>query len=436
MLPAATARMAANPPFVPLEQTVKRPRVPLPVLWSSFFAAITALSVASSPVHGAAGDAVSQALRLPNASLVVEERGRPALSYQPDRPMVPASTMKILTSLAAIDRWGMDHRFHTDFYRSADGWLWVKGHGDPYLVSEELDRVAKALKSRGVGPFAGIGTDDSLFAPSVEIAGRSDSDNPYDAPVTALAVNFNTVSLVRIGKGVRSAEPQTPLTPLARRLGARLPAGEQRINLKERALALRYFAEVLGAKLTEADIAVGEGVRNGPVPPGSRLVYRHENSRTLRAVLASMLKYSNNFIANDLFLLLGGKGDGRAIRSEDAQRAAAAWVGKTFAWRGYRIEDGAGLSRGNRLSARQLLEAVKAFAPYRDLLPEHTDSVRAKTGTLTGVSCYAGFVERKGRWEPFSLMINQPVGYDFRLRVASELANAPDVGRLCPKGSC
>jgi D-alanyl-D-alanine carboxypeptidase len=66
--------------------------------------------------------------------------------------MVPASTMKILTSLAAIDRWGMDHRFHTDFYRSADGWLWVKGHGDPYLVSEELDRVAKALKSRGVGP--------------------------------------------------------------------------------------------------------------------------------------------------------------------------------------------------------------------------------------------------------------------------------------------
>jgi serine-type D-Ala-D-Ala carboxypeptidase/endopeptidase (penicillin-binding protein 4) len=382
------------------------------------------------------GDAISRALKLPDASLLVEDRGRAVLAYQPDRPMVPASTMKLLTALAAINRWGLNHRFQTDFFRGTDGWLWVKGFGDPYLISEELDLIAKAIKGQGIAELAGIGTDDSYFAPSVEIAGRSGSDNPYDAPMTALAANFNTVSLLRVGKIVRSGEAQTPLTPLARQLGAHLPAGEQRINLEERALALRYFAELLAAKLNAAGISVGSGMRSGTVPPGARLLYRHQNSHTLQSVLAAMLEYSNNFIANDLFLLLGDTGEGRAIRTEQAKWAMAAWANQTFAWRGYRIEDGAGLSHDNRLSARQLLDVVKAFTPYRDLLPEHEESVRAKTGTLSGVSCYAGFVQRKGRWEPFSLMINQPVSYDFRLHLATDLRSEPKIDGLCPGGVC
>jgi D-alanyl-D-alanine carboxypeptidase/D-alanyl-D-alanine-endopeptidase (penicillin-binding protein 4) len=377
------------------------------------------------PAFSDAGGAVARLLRLPKASLLVEERGKPVLSYQPDRPMMPASTMKLLTALAAIDRWGLDHRFDTDFLKTPDGWLWVKGKGDPYLVSEELDLVARALKARGISRLAGIGIDDSLFAPDLDIDGRSGTSNPYDAPVTAVAANFNTVNLVRVGNGLRSAEMQTPLTPVARELGARLPAGEQRINLEERPLALRYFRELLAAKLTTAGVVVGSGGRSGAAPASARLVYRHHNSRNLRAVLASMLKYSNNFIANDLFLLLGDKGDGRAISTREAQAAIKVWVNKRFAWSGFRIEDGAGLSRGNRLSARQLLDLVKAFAPYQALLPEQEDGIRAKTGTLQGVSCYAGFVYRSGRWDPFSLMVNQPVDYNFRLRVAAELANAP-----------
>ena len=372
-----------------------------------------------------AADALSRVLAMPKASLLVEEGGREAISRQPDRPMIPASTMKIVTALRAIQRWGLDHRFRTDFHRTDDNWLWITGLGDPYLVSEELDLVVATLKQQGLRSVAGVGADDSLFAADVEIAGRSSSNNPYDAPVTALAVNFNTINVVRSREGVRSAEPQTPLTPLARQLAQPLASGTHRINLQERELALRYAGELLAAKLSAAGIHVGGGLRTGRAPAGAAQIYRHHGSRNLRAVIESMLEYSNNFIANDLFLLLGDDGDGQPLSTAKAQRAADAWARKTFGWRDHRIEDGAGLSPGNRLSARQLLDAVKAFAPYRELLPSQNGRVRAKTGTLSGVSTYAGFVQRNGGWEPFSLLINQPAPHALRLDVADELAGAP-----------
>jgi len=393
-------------------------------------AAVTSASAAGG------GDPVAQVLALPKASLMLEEGGRTRIARRPDTPMIPASTMKILTALAAIQRWGLDHRFHTDLFRSGDGWLWVKGWGDPYLISEELDLVVRALKTAGLDSVAGVGADDSYFGSDVEISGRSSSDNPYDAPVTALAANFNTLTIAKSKGAVSSAEAQTPITPLGRELGQRLGSGKHRINLAQREPAVRYFGELMAAKLAAQGIEVGAGRRVGRVPAGAERIHRHHNSRDLRAMLAAMLEYSNNFIANDLFLLLGDRGDGATVSTAAAQRTAAAWASKTFGWSDFRIEDGAGLSRDNRLSARQLLQAVKAFAPYRDLLPKHKGQVSAKTGTLKGVSCYAGFVQRKGRWEPFSLLINEPVDYNLRLRVAETLARTPDLERYCPGGGC
>lgn len=332
--------------------------------------------------------------------------------------------MKILTAYAALETWGPSYRFETEFFQDRAGWLWVKGYADPYLVSEELDRIVRALKRSGIGRVAGIGLDDSFFSPEVEIAGRSSSDNPYDAPVTALAANFNTINLVRSGDSIRSAEAQTELTPTARRFGLAGGSGKQRVNLRERPIAIRYFGELLAAKLSAAGIAVGDGQKNGPLPSSARQVYRHANSRTLSEMLAPMLKYSNNFIANALFLRLA-EPDGRGqVSMSAAQSAMTRFARGRFGWRDFRIDDGAGLSRANRLSARQLVELVEAFAPYRELLPaqDGDPAVRAKTGTLRGVSCYAGFVRRSGRWAPFALLINQPVEYNLRRRVASSLA--------------
>lgn len=384
----------------------------------------------------AEGSAVARALALPQASLLVEEAGKPVIAHQADRPMVPASTMKVLTALAAIARWGLDHHFETRLLRDGEGRLWVQGAGDPYLVSEELDLMAKAVRESGVTSVAGVGADDSLFAPTLDIPGRSDSDNPYDAPVTALAANFNTLNLRVKGGDVASAEPQTPLTPLAQRLGRSMANGTQRVNLKDKGLGARYFAELLSAKLEAAGVRVTGEPRVGRVPAGARPLLSHRNSRDLRAMLAAMLEYSNNFVANGLFLKLADRGDGGPITIAQAQQAMAGWIDKSFRWRDDRVEDGAGLSRGNRLSARQLVEVLGAFAPYRNLLPRQGDLILAKTGTLTGVSTYAGYVNRDGRWTPFSLLINQPVDAGLRKQVAVDLARAADLRALCPGASC
>jgi D-alanyl-D-alanine carboxypeptidase/D-alanyl-D-alanine-endopeptidase (penicillin-binding protein 4) len=383
--------------------------------------AVCALLAASA----AAADPIRQALALGDASLVVAEKGRMVIADNADRGMVPASTMKLVTALAAIERWGLDHRFTTEFRQAADGRLWVVGKGDPYLVSEELDEAVRALKRAGIGSVKGIGLDDTLFVAGDRIPGRSASHNPYDAPVTALAANFNTVNVIVSGGSVRSAEVQTQLTPTARRMGAAMGGGKQRVNLKTRDNALRHFGELLELKLQSAGIRVNGDVQIGRAPAGSKLVLTHRNSRPLSTVVENMLKYSTNFVANDLFLLLGEQG-GQSSMAQ-SQRVVEDWARRKFGWRDFAIEDGAGLSRGNRLSGRQLIEVLDALAPHRNLVSaqEGNPNVRAKTGTLRGVSCYAGWVRRGGDWAPFSLLINQPVAYGFRNQVASALASTP-----------
>ena len=385
---------------------------------------VLALLIFGSATAATPTDPIAQVKGMAQASLLLQDQGRDLIAYQADTARVPASTMKLLTAFAALETWGRDYRFETDFYRDADNWLWVKGYADPYLVSEELDRIVAALQSKGVREVAGIGLDDSFFGPDVEIAGRSSSDNPYDAPVTALAANFNTLNLIREGDQVRSAEPQTPLTATARRFGLAGGPGKQRVNLREHDTALRYFSELLTAKLTAAGIRVGEPRRTAPVPRQAQRIYRHANSRTLVQMVEPMLKYSNNFVANALFLRLAQPEGTGQVTMTAARRAMTAFARQRFGWSEIVIEDGAGLSRGNRLSARQLVELLDAFAPYRELLApqDGNPKVRAKTGTLRGVSTYAGYVRRDGHWATFALLINQPVDTGLRRRVASSLA--------------
>lgn len=360
-------------------------------------------------------------MQLKQASVhVLNSSGDRLIASNPQLPLVPASTIKLLTAYLAIKTWGLQHRFSTEFYLDDNNNLWIKGLGDPYLISEELDIIVAQLKKLGLNTINNLNLDSSFFDANIQVDGQSSSNNPYDAPLGALAVNFNTIN-VRVGKqGTISAEAQTPITPLAKQLSAGLVRGKHRINLGSADLGPRYFAEIFSAKLRQQRIIVSGSVGFSSTPQEIPLYYRHRSSRTLEAVIAAMLKYSNNFIANQLYLLIGAEHHSSA-NMRQSSTAFKRFTLSTFGWKNMSIHEGAGLSRHNSMSAQQLTDLLVRMKPYAHLLPEKEAGIVAKTGTLNGVKTYAGYFRSNNELLPFAIMINSNVSWEFRRRVAQQL---------------
>jgi D-alanyl-D-alanine carboxypeptidase/D-alanyl-D-alanine-endopeptidase (penicillin-binding protein 4) len=315
------------------------------------------------------------------------------LDINGDRPFVPASTLKVFTTLLAAEHLGLDMRFGTEVYQAGDR-LIVRGTGDPYLVSEELDRLAGELETRLDGrTYDGIVIDDSFFAPGISIPGVGGSDNPYDAPNSATAVNFNTINVRRSGTKIVSAEAQTPLTPLAESLAQRHKIESAlRINLGGHGdEAARYAGELIAAKLRTHGIAIHERVSEGKAPAQPPL-YVHHNTRTLGEVCREMLYYSNNFVANQIFLAIGAHVAGPPASLEKSVAVAQRYVAAHPQLRGITVTEGSGLSYDDRVTAPAMAALLRMFVPYRYLLKEK-DGVSHKTGTLQITKTLVGYLD-------------------------------------------
>ncbi len=380
------------------------------------------LTVSASAV---AGNALTAFSALTKAGLIVlDGNGRTVLAKQAGLPLMPASTTKLATAWMALSQWGEAYRFRTQFYiDQATQTLWVKGSGDPYLVSEELDLIARNLQQKGLRQIKAIGLDTSLFQADLVLPGTGATDNPYDAVPTALAANFNTIAVQRSGGRVTSAEALTPLTAFSESFGRSIRSGELRVNTgPDPRNAERYFAELLAAFLQKYGISTGARIVSGHAP-NAPVFYTHSNSRTLAEIVRSMLKYSTNFIANQLILTLSAEHFNRPANAADVQRYMETTLSEKFHWRNFTLADGAGLSRSNRLSPQQLTELLQVFRSWRHLLPEIEPGIYAKSGTLTGVSALAGYFVSRGEWQPFAVVMNENVPYNLRNRIARELAD-------------
>ena len=162
--------------------------------------------------------------------LVVDSKGDELVAQNADKPFTPASVTKLVTSWLALEVLGADYRFETRFYLDAKRVLYIKGGGDPYLISEELAPLATELVAKiGKAPITRIVVDASYYPSNLRIPGIEDDGTAYDALNSALGVNFNTIYAERIGNKVRSAEEQTPITPIAiARFRAKGPPGRRR----------------------------------------------------------------------------------------------------------------------------------------------------------------------------------------------------------------
>ncbi len=344
-----------------------------------------------------------------DAILVGDPEGRVIFSKNVQKKLTPASILKIFTALVAFHFLGEDHRFNTDFYLDRDSNLKVKGYGDPLLLSEILDEISEILITKFVS-IRDIVLDDTYFQHPIVIPGITSSFEPYDAPNGALCVNFNTVNFKRKNNSYVSAEPQTPLLPfvLPRIRQSALDRG--RIILSnEKKEVTRYTGRLLQYFLEKKKVKARGKIKIGRVrKEKDTLIFKYVSRYTLKHIVAELMEYSNNFIANQILIASGVKLDPPGGTLKKGVQAGYFFAKKILKIDDFSFVEGSGISRKNKISADSMYKVLKKFKSYHYLM-RHTDREFYKTGSLKGIRTRAGYIRsRKGGLYSFVVMINTP----------------------------
>jgi len=128
------------------------------------------------------------------------------------------------------------------------------------------------------------------------------------------------------------------------------------------------------------------------VPEGLKPVYVHRQSRPVSKILAELLSASNNYTANQVFLEIGGHRLGGPVSLEKSLKVANEMLAAHGLATAIHLEEGSGISRDNRFTARGLAKVLELFAPHADLLHGH-DGGMNKTGTMDGIRTLAGYAD-------------------------------------------
>ncbi|MEN9544774.1 MAG: D-alanyl-D-alanine carboxypeptidase/D-alanyl-D-alanine-endopeptidase [Pseudomonadota bacterium] len=352
--------------------------------------------------------------QIPESALAVRieplapARGRPPrLSWRADEPLNPASLMKLYTTGTALTSLGPAWTWSTPIYTTGplesgvlQGDLVIVGRGDPSLTLERIWLLLRQVRARGVREIRGdIVLDGSAFAPGEGDPGDFDGERlrPYNVRPDALLLNFKAINLSfqpEPARGVARvvADPALPgvphdvTVPLAAgdcgdwrtalrldtsdpahwRLAGAYPAacGEKQWPLAY-ADARAYNARLLEPMWREAGGTLAGRVREGALPPGASLLTEFA-SPPLAAVVRDINKYSNNVMAQQLFLSLpltaprapspATPAAARAlVQAEVLQRSACEPPAVI-------IDNGSGLSRQSRSSAACLSAWLQALA--------------------------------------------------------------------------
>ncbi len=402
----------------------------------------------------------------------------PILQWNADIGMSPASTMKLLTTFAGLDLLGPDFRWKTSAYADnqpdrgvLSGNLYLRGQGDPKLIPEELVKLVNDVRRAGVDELAGnIVLDHTYFENGLSEAPPLDGDSAraYNVAPDALLYSFKTLTFTLTpdaGNGSVNIDVSPPLAQLqidnqlqVTRGGCgdwkTLSGANIATQTDGRVLASfdgRYAAacgeRVFNiAALTHADFIWGgflalwqqaggktrftPGIREGKVPRQAVLLATHYGP-TLADVVHDIDKYSNNVMARQLFLTIGAEIGRKPASVQQSTEVINRWLARqNLTMPELVIENGSGLSRIERISARnmgRLLQQADANPNggiLRDALPVVgvdgtmrnrltragvAGNAEIKTGTLNDVRAIAGYVEgENGQRFVVVSMINHP----------------------------
>ncbi|MEF7615241.1 D-alanyl-D-alanine carboxypeptidase/D-alanyl-D-alanine-endopeptidase [Aquincola sp. MAHUQ-54] len=428
----------------------------------------------AAPMLPPAVAAVLQRERIPAEALsvVVEEVGAEAnagganaagspparsvrLRHQADRPLNPASLMKLLTTYAALDLLGPAWTWNTPVWLNGevhdgvlDGSLIIQGRGDPKLVLERVWLLLRRVQQAGVREIRGdIVLDGSVFAPPRAAPGDFDNEplRPYNVRADALLLNQKTVvyrftpdtarqvAVVSADPVLAGAAVQAEV-PLAAGAcgdwrGALRARFEEPSNVRfegryaeacgERQWPVAdqqpqtYAARLIAQMWEDAGGRLAGRVREGSAPTATPPSFEFA-SPPLAEVVRDINKYSNNVMAQQLFLTLGLERGGQGS-PEAAREVLLRWLADRLrlpaaALHGLQLDNGSGLSRDTRLTAG-LLSRMLQSAWRSPVMPDLVASLPAtatdgtlrrsqapagrahlKTGSLRDVAGVAGYV--------------------------------------------
>lgn len=393
--------------------------------------------------------------------------GKLVLAHQANMPRNPASVIKLLTSYAALDLLGPSFRWSTQVYayptlntgqNKLNGSLIIKGSGDPSLSYAELNEMASEIKQKWALQeiCCELLLDNSAYEKRAFNAAAFDNKpyRAYNAPAEALMVNLQSL---RLAFSVQGKSIQTAMFPdlpsinkkidvkLSQNLLGQENCGEwkDKLTILRQADSLQvqgsyaadcgdkyidiYWQDGLdlfakawqSAWLNQAGKAQWQSVKSGLTPANAQLLLEHV-SKPLSDIVHDMNKTSNNVAARALYLALARFADSTQAASEAlAERAMRAWI-KSKGWEFSELvlENGAGLSRNERISAEHL-GTLLSHAYQSPVMPELMSSLpvygmdgtlknrkdvalygkaHLKTGSLEGVRAVAGYLlDQKGR---------------------------------------
>ena len=428
---------------------------------------------------------LDQGIPLDHVAIVVQETGprtKPLFALQPEKPMNPASVMKLVTTFAALELLGRDYRWRTEAYLGGalaggtlDGDLILKGGGDPKITVEQWSAFMAALRERGLERVSGdLVLDRSAFRlpPHDPAAFDGEPLKPYNVGPDALLVNFKAVRFRFLpsadGSAVDvAAEPPLPQvavgavpTPVDGPCGDWRTAVAAAIVAQPRAAAAafpgRYPRDcgerdwnvalldvpdsVLGM-FRSGFAAVGGAfagtVREGRAPAGAA-PFAVLESLPLYEIVRDINKLSNNVMARQVFLTLGTASFPPPATIDKSRDAVRAWLAsRKLALPGLVIENGSGLSRNERLTAGGLARLLVAADQSR---------VREEFASSLAVAALDGTVERRfqngnvagqallktGSLEGVRALAGYVIDAAGRRWVVAALVNHPNAARAVP----
>ncbi len=412
-----------------------------------------------------------------SATLLEAGSAAPGWAWKTRQPVNPASLMKLVTTFAALDLLGPAWAWSTPVWLQGsvrnpgpegvlEGDVVIKGSGDPKLVLERVWQLLRRVRQAGVREVRGdIVLDRSAFSDAEQSPGDFDGEplRPYNAQSDALLLNYKSLLLTFTPDPVRGVASIVSEPPLAGvRVDAAVPLGSAACDSWRSALkpdvadptrirfqgayptgcgekvwpqayadAKSYNARLIEAMWRESGGGLSGSVRDGNAPsvkPSFEFA-----SPPLADVVRDINKFSNNLMAQQLFLTLGLQLRGRG--SSDAARAVLQpWLLDKLGERAGDIvvDNGSGLSRENRVSADALaLLLQRAWASA--VMPEFVSSLpisgldgtlrrspgmaaakvvgraHLKTGSLRDVSAVAGYLlAPNGKRYVLVAIINHP----------------------------